>query len=206
MDFASRSESVVLLAGITHDGVICVLREHCRKAALVADHLDALDRWRAERLFRRATELGDSPATPPLDFIGIDPAGNARNDQTGDTNTQLLATRAYPAKFRASRIGEGIRLVRARLAPAWSPARVPPCSAWGPSSSSSSSSPATVPRLLIHSSCTRLIECLTRYRYDENKPESLEPLKDGTDHACDALRYMILNLDSPHRMEVRAWA
>ena len=43
----------------------------------------------------------------------------------------------------------------------------------------------------------------SRYHYNENKPESLEPEKDGHDHACDALRYMLLNLDEPHRTETR---
>jgi hypothetical protein len=220
MDFGARAESVVLLAGVTPSGVVCILREHCRKEALVSQHLDALDRWRDERLFRFHADLGDAP---PLAFIGIDPAGNARNEQTGDANTKLLTSRGYPVRFRRSDIPLGVRKVRDRLAPAWPgptwPPRVPPCvPPWvprrspagfssSPSSPSSSSlllpipqDPAT-PRLLVHRSCTRLIECLTRYRYNERDPESLTPEKDGHDHACDALRYMILNLDAPHTTE-----
>ncbi|MBL0871729.1 MAG: hypothetical protein IBJ18_14250 [Phycisphaerales bacterium] len=48
----------------------------------------------------------------------------------------------------------------------------------------------------------KLIESLSRYRYDQENRENLEPRKDGSDHACDALRYLITNLDA--RSESRA--
>ena len=33
--------------------------------------------------------------------------------------------------------------------------------------------------------------------------DEVSPLKDGPDHACDALRYMIVNMDWPMRAGVR---
>lgn len=43
------------------------------------------------------------------------------------------------------------------------------------------------------------IECLERYHYPADRPESLVPEKDGFDHGADALRYLVQNLD--HRFE-----
>jgi hypothetical protein len=44
------------------------------------------------------------------------------------------------------------------------------------------------------------------YHYDEGRPDSETPLKDGADHAVDALRYLVLNLDRPHRAAHGRWA
>ncbi len=49
----------------------------------------------------------------------------------------------------------------------------------------------------MHSRCKRLIEALETYHYSETDPTSLDPVNDGADHPCDALRYLVLNLDKP---------
>jgi phage terminase large subunit len=79
---------------------------------------------------------------------------------------------------------DGLALVRARLAPA----------------------DGNGPRLFVHQRCEKLIESLERYHYPEDDPESDSPVKrDGFDHAVDALRYMIQNLDKPHKTGVRGY-
>ena len=78
-------------------------------------------------------------------------------------------------RARPSRIAEGLALVSARLKPA-----------------------AGEPTLRVHARCQHLIEALQQYHYPADNPGSMEPVKDGPDHAVDALRYMIINLDSPH--------
>ncbi len=40
----------------------------------------------------------------------------------------------------------------------------------------------------------RLIECLHNYRFPDD-PASIAPVKDGHDHAVDALRYMLIVYD-----------
>jgi len=70
---------------------------------------------------------------------------------------------------------QGADAVRARLKPAEGP-----------------------PRLLIHRRCTHLIEALEKYHYSEKDLTSMDPVKDGPDHAADALRYLVLNLDKPY--------
>ena len=199
MDFGFRGETVILLAGVTRTGRVHIIREHCQCEEILDRHIDGLDRWRNEGLFRHHTELGDAP---PLEFIGIDPAGNAPDQQTGDTHADCLKKRGYILRSRKSDIYPGLTAVRDRLTPAWSPPR----SAWGPSQFRGSAlAPPREPgpQLVIDPCCTRLIECLTGYHFDESKPESLHPKKDGYDHACDALRYMLVNLDRPHKSECR---
>ena len=79
----------------------------------------------------------------------------------------------------------GMELVRARLAP----------------------TDGSAPRLLIHARCTTLIESMERFHDDPNKPESDNPVKgDGFDHACDALRYLVQNLDLPVKSRAMKYA
>jgi hypothetical protein len=120
---------------------------------------------------------------PMPKWIGIDPAGAAENDQTGKSAVDLLSEAGLLVKKKALKIREGLNLVRARLAPA----------------------DGTPPRLRVHARCEKLIESLERYHYDPSKPESLEPVKDGFDHAVDALRYLITNLDKASRTEVTTY-
>lgn len=170
MDFGYRSEGVLLLAGVDHDGNVTVLREHARVGSLLEEFVATLERWLASGVADRAR----------FDFLGVDPAGAAINEQSGKANIKVLRERGFRVLSRKSYTREGIGLVKDRIAPA----------------------DGARPRLHIHHSCIRLIECLTRYRYNDNNKESIEPMKDGNDHAPDALRYMILNLDAAQRFTV----
>ncbi|HED54594.1 MAG TPA: hypothetical protein ENJ00_10405 [Phycisphaerales bacterium] len=125
-------------------------------------------------LARHAQAIVDSDWPKPA-WVGVDPAGRQRSGQTGQSDIQVLAAQGITVRHRASRIAEGIAMVSARLTPA-----------------------SGKPRLLIHKRCTSLIESLEQYHYPPDRPASMEPVKDGPDHAADALRYMIVNLDHPH--------
>ncbi len=109
---------------------------------------------------------------PALAWIGVDPAGGQRSGQTGVSDIQAMRREGLVVKHRRMGVSEGLELVRVRLRPAQGSARV-----------------------LVHSRCEKLIESLETYRYPRDRPESLEPVKDGSDHAVDALRYLIQNLD-----------
>lgn len=178
MDFGYRSEGVLLLAGVDHDGGVTVLREYVRTGALVHDFADALDRWVAQGLCSH----------DQIEFLGVDPAGAAHTSATPDTCVSILKERGLRIRTRPMDLAPSIRMVADRINP-----------------SRGGEAHAHRPRLLVHHSCTRLIECLTRYRYDPAKPESTTPEKTGFDHAPDALRYMIINLDMKTRFEVASY-
>ncbi len=107
-----------------------------------------------------------------MSWIGVDPAGRACNAQTGVSDVQAMRSAGLDVRAARSMIHEGIELIRARLRPAVGP-----------------------PTLAITRDCPELIRCLEQYHYPSDNPESPTPEKDGSDHAVDALRYMILNLD-----------
>lgn len=109
---------------------------------------------------------------PSVDWVGVDPAGGQRQSQTGATDIALLRDAGMRVRTRASRIRDGVELVRRRLSPA-----------------------AGEPTLVIHPRCRELIESLTAYHFDPQRPGEGVPVKDGPDHAADALRYLVVNLD-----------
>lgn len=153
MDFGIRSPSVVLWGVQGADDVLRIVDE--RVVSDVA--LDA-----------HARAILDSAWGRP-EWIGVDPAGGARSIQTGISDVTALRTRGLMVRDRRETVAGGIRLIRARLAPAMG-----------------------LPRLMVHVRCQRLIEALERYRYDA---DSDRPSKDGFDHAVDALRYLVVGLD-----------
>jgi hypothetical protein len=113
---------------------------------------------------------------PALAWIGIDPAGSSGNSQTGLSDADLLRAAGLVVRCRPMNVEPGLSLVRARFKPADGP-----------------------PRLFIHERCRTLIESLEKYHYPADRPESLTPVKDGHDHAVDALRYLMVNLDRPYQ-------
>lgn len=115
-------------------------------------------------------------------WVGIDPAGRQRNGQTGKTDAQALRDAGLAVRDRALGVHPGLELLRARLRPA-----------------------SGKPRLFVDARCARLIESLESYRYPSDRPESADPVKDGSDHAVDALRYMVQNLDKPYRSAVGSY-
>ncbi len=161
MDFGMRAPTVVLWAAHEPSSkVLRILDERVVEGVVTREHV--------ENILDGGGDAWKKPA-----WIGADPAGNARQGQTGKSDVELLREAGLVVRSRASEQEDGLRLIRARLAPA-------------------DGSPA---RLFVHARCERLIESLELYHYDPNRLESVNPVKDGNDHAVDALRYLVLNLD-----------
>ncbi len=108
-------------------------------------------------------------------WVAIDPAGNARNEQTGVSAADVLRKAGLKVKHRRFPVQAGLELIRARLRPA----------------------DGSPPRLFVHRRCSHLIGALETYHYNEKDPTDLDPVKDGPDHACDALRYLVTAIDQP---------
>lgn len=107
---------------------------------------------------------------PSPSHIDCDPAGSARNDQTGMSNVQKLRRAGFVVRFRTSLIEEGVEAMRAALRPA-----------------------AGAPALFIHPRCRHLIRSMTCLTLAKLR-EGAKPHKDGVhDHAADALRYHFVN-------------
>lgn len=165
MDFGIRSPTVVLWA-VVDSGVVRVVGERVVSGEVLSSHAEAI-------------LSGGSGALAPFpvpEWIGVDPAGRQRSEQTGISAIDALKQAGLGVRDRTLGVEAGLESIRARLRPA-----------------------TGEPTLFIHGSCRRLIESLERYRYPADRPESTTPVKDGSDHAVDALRYMIQNLDMPYR-------
>lgn len=116
----------------------------------------------------RMRNQADRAGWPELWWVGVDPAGGQRNGQTGMSDIDILRQAGYVVRTRRSTIRQGIERIRRRLDRG---------------------------TLLIHRRCEKLIQSLRSYHFDFNHIHREEPIKDGPDHACDALRYMVLNLE-----------
>lgn len=106
---------------------------------------------------------------PGVEWLGVDPAGNQRNAHTGISDVRVLRRMGYVVRSRRSTLRDGIERIRRRL---------------------------DRRTLLIHPRCERLIEAMRCYHFDTEHAQKQEPVKDGPDHLCDALRYMIVNLET----------
>ncbi|MFN7022167.1 MAG: hypothetical protein ACK4WH_12690 [Phycisphaerales bacterium] len=191
MDFGWRSETVVLLASLDAAGTLVVEREHAAARLTINDHVAMIRSW----VDQGATDALNPVLDPRrgIEWISIDPAGAATNDQTARSNAALLRAAGFTVRVRRHAVRDGLRLVRARLAPALAidPDQRP------------ADGQAPPPRLFVHARCRRLIECLQRYRYT-GAEQSAEPDKrEGFDHACDALRYLVVGLDLHHPVRRR---
>ncbi len=111
--------------------------------------------------------IGSAGLPEPV-WVGVDPAGASRNSQTGLSDVQVLRRRGYAVRVVRAGVRDGIECVRRRLDHG---------------------------TLVISPNCERLIEALATYHFDAANPERDDPVKDGPDHLCDALRYMIVSLD-----------
>ncbi|UCD74541.1 MAG: hypothetical protein JSV91_12225, partial [Phycisphaerales bacterium] len=156
IDFGYRAPTALLWAWVDEQDVVHVVDELVK----------------AEHTVEKFIEAASRRSWPRPAWIGADPAGRQRSDQTGLSTIALWKKAGWSVRSRPSRIELGVRAVSARLKRA--------DGAIG---------------LLIHSRCERLIESLTMYHYPPGDPECCIPVKDGHDHIADALRYMIVNLD-----------
>ena len=105
---------------------------------------------------------------PKPAWLGVDPAGGQRNSHTGLSDIQVLRRAGYQVRAHRSSIRDGIEAVRRRL---------------------------DQHTLAIHPRCAKLIRAMIEYHFDPERPQDDHPVKDGPDHLCDALRYLITNLE-----------
>lgn len=196
MDFGFRGLTVVLWALVEPDGTVRVVDERATAGERLDAHIDA---------------IMASPWGLP-EWLGVDPAGRQANQQTGRSNIEQLERRGLVVRARALPVSVGTALVRARLDPAGplraegAPASAGDATPASPLTLEGSPVAATPPRLLIHARCAAVIESLQRHHYDPDRPDRYEPVKDGSDHAADALRYLVVNLDRPFRSVRREYA
>lgn len=167
MDFGIRAPTVVLWGAIDAGGVVRVVGERVVSGEPIAMHVEAI---------RRGGHGACAPFPIP-EWIGVDPAGRQRSEQTGVSTIEVMRRSGLVIRDKRLGIAAGLDLLRARPKPA-----------------------TGGPTLLVHASCEKLIESLERYRYPSDQPESTAPVKDGSDHAVDALRYMLQNLDAGYRV------
>jgi hypothetical protein len=105
-------------------------------------------------------------------YVAIDPSGRSRHTSSALSDEDHLRRAGLTPIGADNQIARGVSAVRALISPASGP-----------------------PRLLIHSRCTQLISDILTYRYNPDRPHSDTPVKDGPDHACDALRYLVMALN-----------
>ena len=112
----------------------------------------------------------------PIAATFVDPAGRQKESTSGAACTEILASAGIVCTSRPSFINDGLELLRTALAPA-----------------------VGEPGLYIHPRCRTLIDSFNSYHYpDPNSPgDPDKPVKDGPDHAIDALRYFFINKMRP---------
>ena len=154
IDFGFRNPFVCLWIGRDRFGRSLVIDEYVKEEIELDRHIEEI-KSRAHGTVRR---------------IGCDPAGSARNEQTGESNVNKLRKAEFKVGCRGSRIVDGLEMVRAGLR-----------SGTGEVS------------LFIHPRCKQLIQAMRAYRYGDGRAEA--PEKDGPDHLVDALRYYFVNRD-----------
>jgi hypothetical protein len=135
-----------------------------------------VDEWVKERMVLSehiAAITSGLGAWPPCEWIGVDPAGHSTNDQTGKSAVGAMKEAGLKVRTTRTTVEDGLDQLRARLVPA---------------------DASSMPRLFVHERCAHLIESMQNYRYGEGEQRHV-PQKDGHDHAVDALRYLVSNLD-----------
>ena len=113
-------------------------------------------------------------------WAGVDPAGHQRSDQTGQSTIEILKTAGIKIRTYRQRILTGLDKVKV-----WLEGRI-----------------NNKPRLIIHPRCVKLIESLQTYHFNPDFPNQELPVKDGSDHAIDALRYMLTNMRENDELSV----
>ncbi len=111
---------------------------------------------------------------PEPAWIGADPAGHQVTEHLGRSLISQWREAGVDIRTRFGRIDAGVAAVARRIRDA-----------------------RGVSSIMIHQRCTSLVESLALYRYPDGSADldAASPVKDGADHAADALRYMVVNLD-----------
>lgn len=167
MDFGFRTSAILWAAHRPADDALYIVDERVGHNAMLRDHIEAI----------RAS------AWPMPRWMGVDPAGNQRSDQSGRSNIDLLRESGLSVKWRKLETRAGLELVRRRLRPASGAAR-----------------------LFIAARCVKLIEAMRSYHFDPDDQTRERPVKDGHDHIADALRYLVVCLDAGFETRVGGYA
>ncbi|MCG3180566.1 MAG: hypothetical protein BIFFINMI_02928 [Phycisphaerae bacterium] len=157
MDFGYVNPFVCLWVQVTGRGDVHVLRELVQaRATLLANAA-------------RVKELDPGPVRMSY----CDPSGGQADQMTGTTARGELAEMGIKTRAIASKIGDGLELIRRHL-----------------------DGEAGHPTLSIDPSCVKLIAAMECYRYrtPDEGGDPATPFKDGVhDHPVDALRYFFVN-------------
>lgn len=138
---------------------------------------------RTQHIVEQFIDLAIAKPWPRPAWVGADPAGHQRSDQTGLSSIAIWRRMGWTIRSRSMRIEPGIIAVRRRLLRADGSVHI-----------------------YIHPRCEQLIEAMVTYHYPADNPQSDLPVKDGSDHIADALRYMVVNLDAGgSRVRVRGY-
>lgn len=182
IDHGYRNPAVWLWAAVDYDGNVHVFREYYVRERLIEDIAKDVNRWVVK-------ELEDKH----LSGAYIDPSTQARRAQgKGEIKSDFqLYDEALPKDFplfpACNEVSPGIEQVKRYF-------KVDP--------------KTKKPRIFIFNTCTNLIDELSTYRWKdtsmlelENKDYKEEPQKKD-DHACDALRYLMMSLpDRPTKVD-----
>ncbi|MDX2145921.1 MAG: hypothetical protein SFZ23_00225 [Planctomycetota bacterium] len=213
MDFGFRGATVILWGVVDPDKRLWIVDERVASETTLAEHAQAIrrgwgDAWQRARSARNAAASAEHErGWPEVDWLGVDPAGKQANIESGRSAVETLRGHGIKVKFRRAKVEEGLGLVRARLRPAgsgWKAGGTLEEEDEGGNAASPQARPG--PRLFIHRRCEKLIRSLEEYHYARDDTYSLKPEKDGSDHAVDALRYLVLNLDRRGKAEFRKYA
>ena len=181
MDFGFRSPTTVLWASLAPDGVLRVLDCYAEATRTMDKHIEAITERTA-----RLTGGGVS-----LCHIAVDPAGHQRSAHSGISSVAMLRQAGLVVRSRPAAIDDGLQRIRMML-------EQRQYAAGGADASGAEGLERNAaPQLLIHRRCTQLIEAMHRFHYPADKPHETSPVKDGNDHAIDALRYLVMSLPRP---------
>lgn len=157
VDFGFCNPFVALWIGKDKKGKVHVVDEWVQKGRTVSEHIHEIQsrRW-------------------IVSWVGCDPAGQSRNEQTAKSSVSLLKQAGFKVKSCGSSIQEGLEILRHLIKPAFG-----------------------LPKLVVHPRCSNLIRALGEYHYPD-KGQTEVPEKDGEhDHLIDALRYWLVNAFRP---------
>ena len=172
LDFGFVNPFVCLWIQVDANGVVRVIDEYIRSRATVDIHAEQI---------KKQTACSEDKVTATF----CDPAGAGTSDITGTNAVRELRARGIIARYKRSRILDGIELIRKVIKA-------------GDGKSS----------LVISLRCPRLIEALRCYHYPDNQVSQCAelPLKDGVyDHPIDALRYFFVNYARSQKAAVRIY-
>jgi hypothetical protein len=179
MDFGVRSPTVVLFVAEDEEGAMWVCDELIRTDALLDDLAKIVAGGNAHACAARGL-----PPWPAPEWIGADPAGRARCLVARMSARDVLESHGLVVRATPLPIQTGISVVSARFFPA----------------------DGSGPRLFVHRRCAGLIESLQRYHYRSDRRHDLTAAKDGHDHAVDALRYLLVQVDGGLPLEQRRYS